>query len=124
MKKVLLILGLSAVCCSFGAYAQTRPVSESDSKVVKAIYYGIKAAAGGSNPCKGVALLKCGEVETTLTPISQHETLVQQTVKNAEGKVLSESAYVDRKTPAEVKKAISLETLEQGGKLKEASEND
>ena len=88
MKKLLFFIGL--VSLGIAASASTTYT-----------YYGSKASSNTNNPCKGATNRICGTIKIDVQALSVASTLVVQTIKYADGELLSSTATV-------VDKPISL----------------
>ena len=95
----------------------------SDAEPSKSVFYGSKASQGSNNPCKGATIRKCGEIYSKIIAVSDGESLVQQTVKDADNQVLEVRSYIEEKEPDEVVKEIKLETIRKGGTWNEENVN-
>lgn len=118
MKKLFLICAMVCALGVINGYAQ----NEDSGRVVKT-FYGIKANvdSNSENPCKGLCLLKCGTVESNVTPVFTGpvavevgaQCVVRNTVKDADGNVISTNVKV---YPGDVKTVVEMLQNEVIGK--------
>ena len=108
-------VGLAAFCCSLSAQNVTEehdPIQGNFTKLVST-FYGTKASKNANNPCKGATTRKCGKIETELQSVSADETLVRETLKSPDDKILSVSTRIELKPIDEVKEEILRRSMEQ-----------
>lgn len=116
MKKLFLICAMVCALGVISGYAQ----NENSGRVVKT-YYGVKANvdSDSENPCRGVCLLKCGTVESNVTPVFtgavavEAQCVVRNTVRDVDGSVISTNVKV---YPGDVRTVVEMLQNEALGK--------
>lgn len=116
MKKLFLICAMVCALGVISGYAQ----NENSGRVVKT-FYGIKANvdSDSENPCKGVCLLKCGIIESNVTPVFtgavavEAQCVVRNTVRDVDGNIISTNVKV---YPGDVRTVVEMLQNEALGK--------
>ena len=93
------------------------PVVPSDNNLVST-FYGAKASSNANNPCKGATIRVCGEVSINLVALTNDETFVSKSIKDADGKLKSVSTYILAEPLEEAKVHMKMETIRNGGTIK------
>ncbi len=83
----------------------------------KQTYMGTEASTNPNNPCKGATTRECAIFESYLVPVSEDETIVIETLTDAEGNTISSSSYRVTQPIYVVKEGIISTALKSGATI-------